>query len=172
MSGKYRQSIIQTEDSNENTWKRKYLESCIQHRHKFPPLFISVEGLLDTDTEDTLKRLYSSIDIDWRQLYSQTCGYVWSRVDTTMVQATQRLIQVSAVPASRISVQRSQWEDRVGLRLYRYTGEVNTKYPHKLKFWLPTCHIFSRLNQSNNKGILPANKANSVTQTVLQTIKS
>ena len=48
-----------------NTAKTKnkmYLETCIQKRRKFSPFAISVDGLLDVESEATLKRMAIRIE--------------------------------------------------------------------------------------------------------------
>ena len=97
----------------------KYLDAYIQQRCHFPPFVVSVDGLLDTETEATLKRLASRLAAKWRKPYSWSCGYIRSRVAITMVRATHRCIQDSRVPTNRIIVQRAQWEDGARINLYR-----------------------------------------------------
>ena len=74
---------------------------------------------MGVEATDTLKRIVSRLKTKWRQPYSRTCGYVNSRIATTLVWATQRYIQGYMVPTHRISVQRPQWEDGAGLNLFR-----------------------------------------------------
>ena len=99
--------------------KKMYLEACLQQRWHFSPFVTSVDGLLGVEATATLKRIASRLASKWKQPYSQTCGYVTSRITITLVLATHRCIRGSRVPAHRISVQRSQWEDGAGLALFR-----------------------------------------------------
>ena len=99
--------------------KRMYLEACLKQRSHFTPFVASVDGLLEVEGTETLKRLASRLATKWRQPYSKTCGYVNSSIAITLVRATHRCIQGSRVPAHRISVQRPQWEDVAGLNLFR-----------------------------------------------------
>ena len=96
-----------------------YLEACLQQRRHFSPFVASVEGLLGLKATANLKSIASRLATKWRQPYSKTCGYVKSRVAITLVRATHRCLHGSRVPAHRISVQRPQWEDGVGLNLFR-----------------------------------------------------
>ena len=66
----------------------------------------------------TLKRLSSCLATKWWQPYPKTCGHVKSRIAITLVRSNHRCIRVSRVPAHRISVQRPQWEDGAGLKLF------------------------------------------------------
>ena len=96
-----------------------YLEACLQQRQHFSPLAALVHGLLGVEATATLKNIASRLATKWRQPYSKTCGYVKSRVAITLVCATHRCLRGSRVPAHRISMQRSQWEDGAGLNLFR-----------------------------------------------------
>ena len=99
--------------------KRMYLEACLQQRRHFYPFVASVDGMLGVEATDTLKRIASRLATKWRQPYSKTCGYIKSRVATTLVRATHRCLCGSRVPSHRIIVQRPQWEDGLGLNLFR-----------------------------------------------------
>ena len=67
----------------------------------------------------TQKRIASWLAKKWRQYYSRTCGYVKSRVPTTLVRSIHRSIWGSKLPAHKINVQRLQWEDGAGINLSR-----------------------------------------------------
>ena len=95
-----------------------YLEACLQQRRHLSPFFALVDGLLWVEATSTLKRLASSLATKWKQSYSKTCGYVKSRIAINLVCATHRCIQGSWVPAHRIIVQRTQWEDGSGINLF------------------------------------------------------
>ena len=41
--------------------KRMYLEACLQQRRHFSPFFASVDGLLEVEAMETLKRLASRL---------------------------------------------------------------------------------------------------------------
>ena len=99
--------------------KKMYLEACLQQRRHFYPFVDSVDGLLGVEATATLKRISSCLATKWKQPCSKTCGCVNSRDAITLVRATHRCIRGSRVPAHRISVQRPQWEDGVGLNLFR-----------------------------------------------------
>ena len=98
--------------------RHKYLDACLQQRRCFSHFFISLDGLLGTKVDATLKRLASHLATKWRQTYSRTCGYVQRRFAITMVRSTHRCIRGSQVPTISISAQRPQWEDGTGLHLY------------------------------------------------------
>ena len=95
-----------------------YLEACLQQCRHFSPFFASLDGLLGMEATATLKRLVICLSTKWKQSYSETCGYVKSRIVITLVRATHRCIRGSRVLAHRISVQRPQWEDGAGLNLF------------------------------------------------------
>ena len=99
--------------------KKMYLEACLQQRQNFSSFVTSVGGLLRVEATATLKRIASRLATKWRQHYSNTCGYVKSRVAITLVRATHRCLHRSRVPAHRSSVQRPQWEYGAGLNLFR-----------------------------------------------------
>ena len=98
--------------------KKMYLEACLQQRRHFFPFVTSVDRLMGVEATATLKRIASRLATKWRHPYSKTCGYVKSRVAITLVRSTHRCLRGSQVPAHRISVQRPQWEDGVGLNLF------------------------------------------------------
>ena len=53
-----------------------YPEECLQQRRHFSPFVASVDGLLDMEATETLKRISSCLTTKWRHPYSRTCGYV------------------------------------------------------------------------------------------------
>ena len=99
--------------------KKMYLVACLQQRRHFSPFVASVGGLLGVEATATLKRIASRLTTKWRQPYSKTCGYVKSRVAITLVRATHHCLHGSRVPAHQISVQRPQWKDGAGLKLFQ-----------------------------------------------------
>ena len=99
--------------------KRMYLEACLQQRMYLSPFVASVDGFLDVEATATIKRIASRLEKKWRQPYSQTCGYVKSRIAITLVQDTHQFFWRSRVTEHRISVQRPQWEEGGGLNLFR-----------------------------------------------------
>ena len=99
--------------------KNMYMEACLQQCWHFSSFVASVDRLLGVEATATLKMLASRLATRWKQSYSKTCGYVKSRIAITLVRATHRCIRVSRVPAHRISLQRTQWEDDAGINLFR-----------------------------------------------------
>ena len=99
--------------------KRMYLEACLQNRRHFSPFVVLVDGFLGVEVTATLKMLDSRLATKWRQPYSRTCGNVKSSNAITLVRATHRCIRGSRVLVHQISIQRLQWEDRAGLKLFR-----------------------------------------------------
>ena len=95
-----------------------YPGDCLQQRRHLSPFVASVDQLLGVEATAILKRIASRLATKWRQPYSKTCGYVKSRVAITLVRATHRCLRGSRVPEHRISVQRPQWEDGVGVNLF------------------------------------------------------
>ena len=99
--------------------KKMYLEACLQQCRHFFPFVHSMDGLLGVEATATLKSLASRLATKWKHSYSNTCGYVKSRIAITLVCATHRCIRGSRVPAYPISVQQPQWEDGAGIDLFR-----------------------------------------------------
>ena len=67
----------------------------------------------------TLQRIAIRLATKWNQYYLKTCGYIKSRIEITLVRATNRCIRGSRVPAHQIRVQQPQWEDGAGLNHFR-----------------------------------------------------
>ena len=99
--------------------KKMSLEACLQQRQYFSPFVASVDGLLGVEATATLKRIACRLATKWKQYYSETCGYVKSRIAITLVRATHHCIRGYRVPAHRINLQQPQWEDGAGLNLFR-----------------------------------------------------
>ena len=78
----------------------KYMGACLQKFHHLQPFIISVDGRMIIEAEATLKFLTRQLAAKWRQPYSPTCVYIWSRVAITMMCATHRCIWGSHVPVS------------------------------------------------------------------------
>ena len=89
---------------------RKYLRAFLQKCLPFYPFFVYMDSLLGVEEEATLKII---------QPYFRMCGYKKSRVALTLARATRNFICISLVPAIKISVQQSQWEDSSGLHLFQ-----------------------------------------------------
>ena len=98
--------------------KKMYLEACLQQRRHLYPCFATAYGLVGVETMATLNRISSCLATKWWQPYSRTCRYGNTRIVITLVRATHRCIRGSRVPAHRISVQRSQWEDSASINLF------------------------------------------------------
>ena len=96
-----------------------YLEACLQQRRHFSIFVTSVDRLIGVEGTATLKMLAILLSTKLKQPYSKMCGYVKIRIAITLVRATHHCIQVSWVPAHRISVNRPQWEDGARLNLFR-----------------------------------------------------
>ena len=118
--------------------KRIYLQACLQQRRHFSHFVVLVDGQLGVEATATLKRLASRLSTKWRQPYSQTCGYVKSRIAITLVHTTHCCIQGSMVPEHQISVQRPQWEDGAGINLFRYTLQRSPNQPPPSATCIPT----------------------------------
>ena len=82
-----------------------HLEACLQLRLQCLPFFTSVDGIMDVEAVDILKRITIRLTTKWHQPYSKTCGYVKSRIAITFVRANQRCIRGSRVQANQISGQ-------------------------------------------------------------------
>ena len=75
--------------------KCKYINYCLQQRRHCLPFVVSIDGLLVTQAEATLKHLASRLVTNWWQPYSWTCGYVRSRFAITIVRFTHSCIRGS-----------------------------------------------------------------------------
>ena len=106
-------------ETAEHKKKRNSLNDLLNKLRHFTLFFASVYGLLRVEVEATLKRIIIRLTQKYQKPYSRTCGWVKSRVTITLVQATHRCIRGGRVPASRISVTRTQWEYGVGLHHFR-----------------------------------------------------
>ena len=99
--------------------KKKCFDAYLKQCWHFTPFVASVHGLSRIDAEATVKCIASRLMTKWKEPYSRTCGYLKSRVAIILVRAAHRRIRGARVPASQISVKRPQWEDSVGLHLFR-----------------------------------------------------
>ena len=95
------------------------LDAFLQQKQNFSTFVVSVDRLLCTKAEAILKCLTSCLTNKWRKPYSRTYGYVGSKIVITMVRSTQCCIRGYWETVIRISVQRHQWEDGAGLKIYR-----------------------------------------------------
>ena len=107
---------IQTAE-NEN--KKKYTESCLQQRHQFTPLVVSVDGIPNVEADYMLKRISIRLATKCKKPYSRMCGYVKSMVAIILARVTHRCIWGAWMLAHKISVQRPQWEYGTSLHLFR-----------------------------------------------------
>ena len=103
----------------EQAKKKMYLEACIQQSRHFSPFVFSVDRLMDLKSTATLKMIASCLATKWQQPYSQTCGYVKSRIAITLVWATHWCIRESRVTAHRISIHCPQWDNGARINLFR-----------------------------------------------------
>ena len=78
-----------------------------------------MDGRMGTKVDATVKLLVICLSTKWRQSYSSTYGYIWSRFTIKIVSSTDRCIQGYRVPASSISTQRPQLEGGAYQHLYR-----------------------------------------------------
>ena len=83
--------------------KGKYLDACLYKIRHLNPFFVSVDSLLGTEVEATLKILVSCLATKWQQTYSETFAYVCGMFAIIVVQATHRCIRGSWVPTRSIS---------------------------------------------------------------------
>ena len=84
--------------------KRKCLNNCLNKRRKSTPFAASVDVLLRSEADATLKRIFSCLAQKYQEPYSRTCGYVKSRVAINLARATHCCIRGGRVPASCFSV--------------------------------------------------------------------
>ena len=77
----------------ERAKKKMYLEACLQQRRHFLPFVASVDGIMEGEAADTLKRIASHLATKWLKPYLRMCEYVNIRIVITLVQATHWRIQ-------------------------------------------------------------------------------
>ena len=73
---------LQTEDKDK---KKKYLDSCLQQHRHFPPLVVSVDGILGMEAEALYKHIAIYLVTKRKQPCLRTCSYVKRRVSITLV---------------------------------------------------------------------------------------
>ena len=67
----------------------------LQKHRQFFPLSVSVDGLLGVEADAMLKCISIRLETKCKQPYSQSYGYIKSRVAITLVFVTHHYIQVS-----------------------------------------------------------------------------
>ena len=77
----------------EKAKKKMYLEACLQKCRHFLPFVASVDGIMEGEAADTLKRIASHLATKWLKPYLRMCEYVNIRIVITLVQATHWRIQ-------------------------------------------------------------------------------
>ena len=87
---------------------------------------VSLDGLLISEAEATLKRLAIRLVAKLQQPCSRICGYVQIGFAITMVQATHFCIRRSQLPVIKICIQRPEWEDNAVINLYYWVAAHHT----------------------------------------------
>jgi hypothetical protein len=94
----------------------KYDNACKLRRMDFTPLIFSVDGLLSKPAVEASRRLARILSVKWGRSYSDTCGYVRSRLSISLARSASMLIRA---PRQRGTVRAPPtWEDGRGLVLY------------------------------------------------------
>ena len=89
--------------------EKLYVEFCPQKRQNIYPFILSMDVLLSTEAEATLKLLVGCFVDKWWRPYSCTCIYVNSRVLISLVVVTRYFIHGFQVPTSHTSVKHPHW---------------------------------------------------------------
>ena len=82
------QNPIKVLANHEKRKKDKYLEPCLARRRQFTPLVFSVDGVAGTEAKAASQRLASRLAAKWKRPYSHLCGYIRSRLSTSLVRTT------------------------------------------------------------------------------------
>jgi hypothetical protein len=106
-------------ESHEKEKKKKYLASCTAQRRHFTPLVVSTDGLLRKEVKCLLKKLSTALADKWEKPYAMVRGYVNARMNIAVVRATHICLRGSRIPTSTMSNRCPQWDDKVGLSLFR-----------------------------------------------------
>ena len=69
-----------------------YFGACLKQRQNFTPFVILLDGFCGVKVEAKMKRIASRLAKNWKELYSQTCGYMKSSFAITLVRADHRCI--------------------------------------------------------------------------------
>ena len=99
--------------------KGKYEKDWLDVRRTFSPFITSVDGLQGIIAKNVICQLAHHLSKKWQRPYSVVCGYIRARVSVATVRATNRCIRGSRIPARLMSANRPQWEDGLGLSLFR-----------------------------------------------------
>ena len=109
------QEPLKVLDKQESQKKSKYLEACIERRRHFTPLVFSVDGLQGTETSAAIKRLASRFSDKFHTSYSQSCGYVRSKLAIALAKTTSQCLRGPRVHENHFRT-RTPPEDAVGLK--------------------------------------------------------
>ena len=97
--------------------KAKYLSACLERRMSFTPLVFSVDGQMGQEAAAATKRLALLLAGKWRRHYSDTCGFVRSRIAISLARTVSMCLRGSRNPSAHVS--RPHMESGAGLRLYQ-----------------------------------------------------
>ena len=101
--------------SQEAEKKKLYLQPCLERRRQFTPLVFSVDGLMGKEASAATKRLASLLSAKWARQYSETCGFVRSRISVALVRATSLCLRGARNGKER---RNPLWNGGPGLSLY------------------------------------------------------
>lgn len=99
--------------------KTKYEKYCLDVRRSFSPFITSIDVLQGTIAQSVLQKLSIRLEKKCQRTYSVICGYVRARMSVATVRTTNRCLRGSRVPARLLSSKIQQWEDGLGLALFR-----------------------------------------------------
>eukprot|EP00923_Selenidium_pygospionis_P017780 GHVN01031242.1.p1 GENE.GHVN01031242.1~~GHVN01031242.1.p1 ORF type:complete len:519 (+),score=81.03 GHVN01031242.1:1174-2730(+) len=76
----------------------KYDEEVKKRRGKFVPFAVSVDGMLDKESDEVLKALSRRLSVRWQVRYSMCVSWVRTRLSFALIRATNQCIRASRKP--------------------------------------------------------------------------
>ena len=114
-------------EAAEKSKRAKYGKLCDNNRKDFEPVVCTADGVVGPEGSKLLKLIVKRLAKKWRRDYSDTCGFVRSRIGVALARDTHRCFRGSRIPITRMSSPFVQWEDGVGLGLYTYIDDGRVK---------------------------------------------
>ena len=77
--------------------KRTYQKAVEDRRGQFTPFVVSVDGLLHKEANHFIKRIAASLAIKWENSYSETVGFVRTRLSFAILRSASLCLRGSRV---------------------------------------------------------------------------
>jgi hypothetical protein len=87
------QQVRSVLDQAENQKRRKYATACEQRRVAFTPFVTSVDGALGREARSFINRLSYGLSLKWGRSYSETTGWVRTRLSFAILRATSQCLR-------------------------------------------------------------------------------